>query len=104
MMPTRRRRRTSPPTGNEPAATKQDLETFLSPSETSPAYANGLGTGGRIIGLMASMFVIGGVVFAASVVPDRRREAYAVLDWARRAAVLIFVGAVVERYLAAGPG
>ncbi|MDH3683804.1 MAG: copper resistance protein CopC/CopD [Acidimicrobiia bacterium] len=74
----------------------QELDAFLAESDARARYAEELGAAGRLLGLTAAMISIGGIVFAATVVANRRRDAYSVLRWVRNGGVLLIVAAVVE--------
>lgn len=74
----------------------QDLDAFLAQSNTSAPYAETLGVVGRLLGLTAAMIGVGGTVFAATVIWNRRRDIVSVLMWARLSGAVLVLGAVVE--------
>ena len=77
-------------------ATDQDLEAFLTETETEVANAESVGAFGRILGFVGTMLGIGGLVFAMAVLRGHRGDTLAVLKLVRYSAVLVFVGTAID--------
>lgn len=78
------------------ATSTEDMEAFLAASEATVPNAAGVGAFGRILGFVGTMLGIGGLVFAVAVLRGRRGDTLAVLRLVRFAAVLVFVGTIID--------
>lgn len=83
------------PTEAEPTAAI-DLDTFLAQEEATIRYAGAVGAVGRLIGFIGAILTIGGLAFAATVVPDHQRDLRSVLQAVGLSAVAIVAGNAVD--------
>lgn len=81
--------------GATPSAA-EDLDAFLSQSEVGVPNAEGVGAFGRLLGFVGTMLGIGGLVFAAVVVHDHRRDTSSVLKAVRYSAAIVVVGTAID--------
>lgn len=89
-----------------PAARKQsasavpagatDLDSFLDTGSDTTSRPLRLGAVGRMIALAGTLVGVGALIFAAAVLRGARRDVRHVLEWVRRAGMLVVIGAIVE--------